>query len=191
MDVNYFTLYWLDGSRTVIKGPTVEEAFTIAGYGAGAIHAIDWYDNGVTDTHNFVGKNQWVKKEPLKVKFSEFNIESTPENIQDLCNKLKQHSYIEVQFENQDVLSIQDRYSHFVYGWTRIIEVVFGEYFPYPYHEETEKGDHWMSSNSEYFDPSKPEQAIQAFLERLNKQPFETSGYQTADVKMLAIAQAL
>lgn len=191
MDVNYFTLYWLNGNRTVIKGSTVEEAFTIAGYGAGAIRAVDWYDVGVTDTHNFVGNNQWVKKEPLKIKFSEFNKEPSPENIQDLCNKLKHHSYIEVQFENQDALTIEDRYSHFGLGWLHVIALNFGEYVPSSYHEDTdlEENEYWMSTGTEYFDPSKPEQAVRAFLERLNKQPFETSGYQTADLKMLVLSQ--
>lgn len=41
-----FRLYWLDGKTEVIKGPNIETAFTRRGYGAGAVKAIDFYDNG-------------------------------------------------------------------------------------------------------------------------------------------------
>lgn len=61
-----FTLYWRYGERQVITGETIEAAFTAAGYGAGAIHALDWYDNGETHTH-FYSKNKkaWVRKVPF------------------------------------------------------------------------------------------------------------------------------
>lgn len=62
-DTNAFTIYWRDGKRTVIYGPTIEEAFTNAGYGGGAVAAIDWYDNGDTDTHVWVkSEKAWVKR---------------------------------------------------------------------------------------------------------------------------------
>lgn len=62
-DTNAFTIYWRDGKRSVIYGPTIEEAFTNAGYGGGAVAAIDWYDNGDTDTHVWVkSEKTWVKR---------------------------------------------------------------------------------------------------------------------------------
>mgnify|MGYP007069468862 CR=1 FL=1 len=191
MDVKYFTIYWRHGVRQVVKGKTVDEAFNNAGIGAGAVAAVDWYDDGITDTHLFKGQGVWEKKEPLKIKFSDFNKEATPENIQNLCDKLKQKAYLEVEFENQNVLTIEDRYSHFGLGWLRVIVVNFGEYVPCCYNEDTDtqEDEYWMAAGTEYFDPTKPEQAIQAFLERLNKEPFKTSGYQTADLKMLVSSQ--
>lgn len=187
MDVNYFTIYWRHGQRQVVQGETVDQAFNSAGIGDGAIAAIDWYDNGVTDTHVFVGNNQWVKKKPLKISFNDFNKELSPENIKDLCGKLKAFAYIEVKFENQDSLTIQDRYSQFAHEWLHLIAVNFQQYVPPKDNEE----EYWMSIGTEYFDPQSPEQAIQAFLERLNKKPFETSGHQTADLKTLLLSQVL
>lgn len=46
-----FTIYWLHGESSVVSGPTIEQAFASAGYGGGAVNAVDWYDNGITRTH--------------------------------------------------------------------------------------------------------------------------------------------
>ena len=65
----FFTIYWRHGDRQVIPaepGEPIHKAFTRAGYGAGATHAIDWYDNGDTDTHtwNNITKH-WDRKIPF------------------------------------------------------------------------------------------------------------------------------
>ena len=39
-----FKLYWLTGKTEIIEGETISQAFTHAGYGAGAIKALDWYE---------------------------------------------------------------------------------------------------------------------------------------------------
>lgn len=39
-----FKLHWLDGKTELIKGNTIASAFTSAGYGAGALRALDWYE---------------------------------------------------------------------------------------------------------------------------------------------------
>ena len=39
-----FKIYWLDGSTEVVHGETVADAMTNAGYGRGAVTAIDWYE---------------------------------------------------------------------------------------------------------------------------------------------------
>lgn len=49
-----FTIYWKHGKRSVIKGHSIDAAFAAVGYGAGATAAIDWYDNGDTNTHEWV-----------------------------------------------------------------------------------------------------------------------------------------
>lgn len=60
--VKKFTIYWLDGRRDVIEGTSIEDAFRKAGYGGGATAAIDWYDNGDTNTHDFIKGQGWVRK---------------------------------------------------------------------------------------------------------------------------------
>lgn len=38
-----FKLFWLDGSTEIIRGTSISDAFTMAGYGAGALRALDYY----------------------------------------------------------------------------------------------------------------------------------------------------
>ena len=41
-----YTLFWLTGKTELVKGNTPEEAMTLAGYGGGAVMALDFYGNG-------------------------------------------------------------------------------------------------------------------------------------------------
>lgn len=41
-----FTIFWLSGKSEIIVGNTIKEAFTNAGYGAGALKAVDFYADG-------------------------------------------------------------------------------------------------------------------------------------------------
>jgi len=38
-----FALFWLDGTKEIVKGNTIENALTLQGYGNGAISALDTY----------------------------------------------------------------------------------------------------------------------------------------------------
>lgn len=40
-----FKLYWLDGKTEVIEGNTIAEALNNAGYGLGAMKALDYWEN--------------------------------------------------------------------------------------------------------------------------------------------------
>lgn len=61
--MNKFTIYWLDGTKSVIEGETVHEAFSAAGYNGGAVRAVDWYENGVNDDYVWnPEKKAWDKK---------------------------------------------------------------------------------------------------------------------------------
>ena len=39
-----FKVYWLDGKEEKIQGDNIADAFTRAGYGAGAIKALDYFE---------------------------------------------------------------------------------------------------------------------------------------------------
>ena len=57
-----YTLYWRDGKRETVSGPTLAQAMTLAGYGGGAVRALDFYANG--DDHNYTWdseKRNWVR----------------------------------------------------------------------------------------------------------------------------------
>lgn len=42
--MRHYKLHWLDGKKEIVSGETIADAFTKAGYGAGAIRALDWYE---------------------------------------------------------------------------------------------------------------------------------------------------
>ena len=58
-----FTIYWLDGKREVLTGSSPANAFTSAGYGAGAMSAVDFYAEGDDDTYEWnIDTRKWMKK---------------------------------------------------------------------------------------------------------------------------------
>lgn len=61
-----FTIWWRDGTRSVIEGVSIDDAFTKAGYGAGAVKAVDWYDRGDVDTHYWcTATKNWLRRTPI------------------------------------------------------------------------------------------------------------------------------
>ena len=53
---------WRNGQRDLVNGPTVEQAFTNAGFGGGSMAAIDFYAHG--DDHKYVwnaSTREWDK----------------------------------------------------------------------------------------------------------------------------------
>lgn len=64
-DEKTFTLYWLDGKRELVRGPTPAEAMSRAGYGGGALRALDFYADGDDTSYQFVDK-RWSKKAAVK-----------------------------------------------------------------------------------------------------------------------------
>jgi hypothetical protein len=43
--IKTFTVYWRDGKKEVLKGRTFADALNQAGYGQGALPALDFYDD--------------------------------------------------------------------------------------------------------------------------------------------------
>lgn len=41
-----FTIYWLDGKKQILEGKNIADAFNQAGYGNGALRAVDFYYEG-------------------------------------------------------------------------------------------------------------------------------------------------
>lgn len=56
--INYtFTLFWLTGEHELVKGKTIAEAMTLAGYSNGAVRALDFYGQG-----NIIDEWKWDKE---------------------------------------------------------------------------------------------------------------------------------
>lgn len=61
-----FTFYWLTGRRTMCEGATPQDALMRAGYGGGAIRALDFYANG--DNHEYDWNHEtkeWERRKEL------------------------------------------------------------------------------------------------------------------------------
>ena len=59
-----YTFFWKDGKRTMSQGTSIADAFTRAGYGAGAVSALDFYSPGDNKEYIYdrVMRN-WVRKD--------------------------------------------------------------------------------------------------------------------------------
>lgn len=58
--MNQFTFYWLTGKREVLEGDKPHEALNNAGYGGGAVRALDFYAKGDDNDYVWDGeKRSW------------------------------------------------------------------------------------------------------------------------------------
>jgi len=175
MDNKYFTIYWLNGDYSVIQGESIEQAFTAAGYGAGAVKAVDWYDNGISQTHYYNKKcKEWVHYVPLEI---------TSEQIQTfdlvtLQTKFQQHKDIKVIFPSKDILILtRDTGIFATIGIVSYISLAFGEYCQGSYSNPDDEGHHFMIHQSEYFYPTDEVTALEALLTRVKSlKPCVSSG---------------
>jgi len=103
MSNKYFTIYWRNGDRSVIQGPTIDQAFTNAGYGAGAMSAVDWYDNGVTETHSWdKDSHSWIEYMPIRIHHENEIWDKPFKDVKDqLVSWLIKHQTIIVDFDNR------------------------------------------------------------------------------------------
>lgn len=61
---HYYTLYWKDGKREIVKGRDLSEAMSFAGYSQGALAALDFHTLGINDEYEWnKEKHDWVKKQ--------------------------------------------------------------------------------------------------------------------------------
>lgn len=57
-----FIMYWIHGSYSVLSGASIEEAFSNSGYGAGAISAVDFYEQSNHPTYSWNPESKtWQK----------------------------------------------------------------------------------------------------------------------------------
>lgn len=163
-----FTIYWKDGSRKVITGVTMEDAFTAAGYGAGAVAAIDWYDNGISQTHHYnMETKEWVKYESVHIASNSSLFYNTELNGSDLIGIFRKHRKIIVDFPNKDILLIRHKFEEFSEGWAEVIYIGYGEYT----NDSGEEDDGYHNAcGTEYFDPDRIVTAVTRLIERVRSE---------------------
>jgi hypothetical protein len=59
--MNKYTFFWLSGKREVLEGDTPANALNRAGYGQGAMAALDFYAEGDDTSYKWTGR--WEKAE--------------------------------------------------------------------------------------------------------------------------------
>lgn len=59
-----FTIYWLDGKKEFLQGNSISNAFNSAGYGAGALQAVDFYTEGEDDSYEWIN-HLWTRVQPF------------------------------------------------------------------------------------------------------------------------------
>ena len=60
--MNEYTLYWRDGKREIVCGSTPVDAMNRAGYGNGALPALDFFSEGQSDYYTWnAATRQWEK----------------------------------------------------------------------------------------------------------------------------------
>ena len=51
--MNKYNLHWLDGKQEVVEGNDIADAFSRAGYGLGALPALDWCDEITPEDYGY------------------------------------------------------------------------------------------------------------------------------------------
>ena len=170
--MKWFTIFWLDGSKSFVFGNTIEAACNNSGIGNGAIRAIDWYDEGIRNTH------YWDKETKKWVKYGEFEVDLEKFSTMtrdDLVTIMEKNSSITVKFPTDDILSfIRDTglfYLRDKKAWVDYLSISFGEYFEQGYFDEDTNGC-YMMANSQMFAPDDLEHALDTFIKRTKETPF-------------------
>ena len=57
-----FTFFWLNGTRDVLEGQDAADAMNKAGYGAGAVPALDFHTEGDNNSYSWFKGEGWVNK---------------------------------------------------------------------------------------------------------------------------------
>ena len=83
-----FILYWRHGDLTHVKGTTIDSAFTQAGYGAGAMGALDFYMEEKEPGYVYnKATHSWDKKENLKYIFGRTSLDWKFQKTSDVVEK--------------------------------------------------------------------------------------------------------
>lgn len=166
----YFTIYWVNGQRSIIKGNTIEEAFKAVRAGADSVSNVSWYDNGVTETH-FWNQKEWVKYEPIRFSSTDAIWKAPFDTIKRTLEEyVKLHHEIIVQFENEDELCLKLTWGDFgTIGPVKYLEVGAAEYCQGTYGGESddeENQHHFMMAAGQYFSPDNVSAACEALYYR-------------------------
>lgn len=177
-NLKWFTIFWLSGEKSFVCGETIEDACNHAGIGNGALRAVDWYDEGIVNSHwRDKTKKEWVKYLEAEYSASDFVLLS----LDDLLNLMETHNGITVKWDNQDIVLFKRDWGLFYLNgqscWVEYLQISFGEYFKGTYggdSDDEENQHHYMMANSQYFAPDNLSHALECLMRRVKTEPFRT-----------------
>lgn len=159
----FFTVYWLDGHLSLLRGDTIEDAFRKAGYGGGAVNAVDWFDPSPIPTHTYdKATRQWIKREDLT--FVDREILVDRQGLVDMFST--KTNRLTLEFPDKNQLVLKRDYGHYPSGEIAHLSVTFGEYYDGPYHPDGEEPHHYMATHSMIFAPEDVVAAVDHFVYR-------------------------
>lgn len=174
----WFTIFWLDGTKTNVFGANIEDACNHAGISNDSLSNIDWYDEGIKNTHYYDhSKKEWKKFKDMKIDYSDFMLMS----MDDIFKIMKTYNSITVRFKNKDTIVFKQDWGLFDLNdnrscWVEYIKLSFGKYFKYINSDDSddeENENHYIMVNSQYFSPSNIAFAIECFINRVKNEPFD------------------
>lgn len=94
-----WTIFWQTGMREQLNGSTISEAFTLHGYSAGALRAVNFYCEGAgEDWHVLIdakGKYDWVSDRTLEQFPAQFKRVAAPPPEMTNNKWVADHYYVE------------------------------------------------------------------------------------------------
>ena len=100
--MKYFTLYWRDGRRQVIQGPSFDEAFAVTGYSMDAVSGIDWYTEGITYTDAYNKETRsW---EALETPYKDFTVYWPNGNRENLAGTDIKHALSRAGYQEHELI---------------------------------------------------------------------------------------
>ena len=161
----YFTVYWLNGSKSFTKGADMKAAFD-KNWGAGAIPAVDFIDDGLSNSHRWNGKG-WEAKQALHTHENDFTSWLEHVGVDQACRTVLEHVEIEVKLNTDDILVIREQYGNYdTVGWVHCIQVFYGELVPAMSEEEE---DSYTVVGMQNFAPDDIKLALAALKDRFDK----------------------
>lgn len=182
----YYTLYWIYGRREVIEGVSVEDAFTRAGYGNGAIAGLDFYVNGVCrDYYYNRDDRQWHRRRQLVYSLAKgdlaktlygqklFTVDLVEREVFDQTelrafaeHKLEQYSKILFYRESGNLvqLNLTEEARYATIGYVRTISVEHAEFCGV---QDGQDECEFVSLGRTLFSPDDASKAFQFYLESI------------------------
>jgi len=174
----WFTVYWTNGVKSHVYGPTVSDALKDAGLSDSS--EIAWTDEEFTPTHYFdKEKNKWEWYKIARICKEDFLRLS----LDNLIKVMETHSTIIVTLQNKDKVTLCLGWACLPVGqnssvWVNHIEISFDRFqrATYTTHQESDDWEdpetEYRLSSSQFFSPIDLPHALVIFKERVEGELF-------------------